>query len=88
MLTIPSQFEKFLFFMISASVADKSFVLFLHNDPEQSYMKLPRFEYDYMNLIPTHDVIKKTHWNVNLISLRGPKGAFDVSGLSSTSEPQ
>jgi len=63
--------EKIFTFMTSASVADNSFGFFLHDKPEQSYMTMPGFKYDNETLIATHNVIKKTYWNVNLTSLRG-----------------
>lgn len=72
--------DKIPTFMTSASVADKSFGFFLHNNPEQSYMTMPGFEYDNVTLIATHNVIEKTYWNVNLTSLRGPNGSVDVTG--------
>jgi hypothetical protein len=57
--------------MTSASVADNSIGFFLHDKPEQSYMTMPGFKYDNETLIATHNVIKKTYWNVYLTSLRG-----------------
>jgi len=45
---------------------DKSFGFFLHNNPEESYMTLPGFEFDKVTLKSTHNVVEKTYWNLNL----------------------
>jgi len=65
----------------STDLEDKSFGFYLHNNPELSYMTIPGMETDGLTKIATHDVIEQSYWNLNLVSIKGPNGLVDTTGI-------
>jgi len=53
-------------FMDNASIKDKSFSMYLHANPDKSYMVIPGWDSENWGVIDTHKVVEEKYWALQL----------------------
>ena len=66
-------------FMDNASVTDKSFSMYLHANPEESYMVIPGMDSENWSTIDTHKVVEQKYWALQLDSVAQGTKKIDAS---------
>jgi len=56
-------------FMDNADVTDKSFSMYLHSNPDKSYMVIPGMDSENWSTIDTHKVVEQKYWALQLDSI-------------------
>jgi hypothetical protein len=57
-------------FIDSTTHTDKSFSIYLHNNPEESYMAIPGYDSLNWQKISTHRVIRDNAWVVDIDAIQ------------------
>jgi hypothetical protein len=68
-------------FIDNSDLKEKSFSFYLKNNPADSYMMIPGFEFNGYAKFSEHDVVEKSYWNLDLKNLSGPNGTTDTAGM-------
>jgi len=64
-----------------ADTTDKSFSMYLHANPDKSYMVIPGMDSENFTTIQTHKVVEEKYWALDFASMKGADGSsIDVSG--------
>jgi len=61
------------------NLTDKSFSMYLHNNPEDSYMVMPGWDNDNYETIDKHAVVEEKYWALQLKSLKNGDTVIDAS---------
>ena len=56
-------------FMDLTSLTDKSFSMYLHSNPDKSYMVLPGMDSDNWEVLHSHKVVEEKYWALGLDSV-------------------
>jgi saccharopepsin len=49
---------------------EKSFSMYLHANPKESYMVIPGFDSQYWGIIDTHKVVEQKYWGLDLAGMK------------------
>ena len=66
-------------FMDEAKVTDKSFSMYLHSNPDASYMVIPGMDSENYSTIDTHKVVEQKYWALQLDSIAQGTKKIDAS---------
>ena len=57
-------------------IKEKSFSMYLHANPTESYMVIPGYDTEYCGIIDSHKVVEKKYWGLDLAGMK--QGSTDV----------
>jgi hypothetical protein len=72
----PLSIDNLSTFWDNADSQDKSFSLYLHSNPDESYMVIPGMDDTNWGVIDTHKVLEQKYWNLGLDYLQQGSGAY------------